>query len=488
MNKLLPTFLLLLFFIIACNKGNDHGKMTPLIKVKSFDQISAEEFILRIIYSKRPSYCSGNHRIHKKIILNSLLAEKLFAMNEGNDNLLSGSERFQLYLTAHQEKAMRYYLFQETQKDSLSADSIVVNKTFDQYSYQYTARVLAAPLYLDPDTLPVVFAQLVDDSIFDSTLVDTFYQKKFTWNHYDEDPITKKIYEKEQNINDIVGPIYTDSCLYYIEIAEKVFQPPANNMESMIKAKISLDLLYQDYLEYINKQTINAEVKLNTDTFNAFADILYNHTVRDSQKRGTFASVWRNQSVIHLYDCYEQLHALFPKPLLVFGNEEWTVETLLKKASTNPIIIESVSGTDELWYDLLRKAVTEIAVKDAYTQKAYDKNLHRTPLIMQYKLMFRDAYLAELHREYFLLRLEYENKMEQDYFMIIHSYLNPYVENMFKSYSPRIKLNTKVYRQIDLAGIDIDTFIGLKYLPTDVPLFPLITTYKWLDYVKVYSD
>ena len=39
--------------------------------------ITKNDFIIRSEYTIRPSYCKSNNQIHKKIILNSLIAEKL---------------------------------------------------------------------------------------------------------------------------------------------------------------------------------------------------------------------------------------------------------------------------------------------------------------------------------------------------------------------------------------------------------------------------
>ena len=74
--------------------------------------ITKQDFIRRAEYTIRPDYCRQSNYIHKKIILNSLIAEKLTSieMEEKEDALLN-SQNFHYYLQGRKEQAMRklYY-------------------------------------------------------------------------------------------------------------------------------------------------------------------------------------------------------------------------------------------------------------------------------------------------------------------------------------------------------------------------------------------
>jgi len=76
--------------------------------------ITIQDFIRRAEYTIRPPYCSQGNYIHKKIILNSLIAEKLTAL-EFEKSSISASENknFQAYLTGRKEQAMRQKYFAE---------------------------------------------------------------------------------------------------------------------------------------------------------------------------------------------------------------------------------------------------------------------------------------------------------------------------------------------------------------------------------------
>ena len=85
-----------------------------IILVKIGDvTISSEEFMRRSEMTIRPAYCSGNNNIHKKIVLNSMIAEKMLALEAGEMNQLTESSQFQFYIQGRQEQAMREWLLHE---------------------------------------------------------------------------------------------------------------------------------------------------------------------------------------------------------------------------------------------------------------------------------------------------------------------------------------------------------------------------------------
>ena len=75
-------FLIFILFTCSCStKSLAKGDFNNSILVQIDDFIILKnEFIQRAEYVLRPDYCSYNNNIHKQIILNSLIAEKLLAI------------------------------------------------------------------------------------------------------------------------------------------------------------------------------------------------------------------------------------------------------------------------------------------------------------------------------------------------------------------------------------------------------------------------
>jgi hypothetical protein len=76
---------MILFFFTSCGTKEDDNEVI-LAKIGN-KNISADEFIRRAEYTIRPPYCNGNSKIHKKIVLNSLIAEKLMSLEAGEQNI-----------------------------------------------------------------------------------------------------------------------------------------------------------------------------------------------------------------------------------------------------------------------------------------------------------------------------------------------------------------------------------------------------------------
>ena len=77
-------FILLLPFFFSCERETKEQRKEQILVRVGDKSISANEFIRRAEFTIRPTYCSEDNYIHRKIILNSLVAEKLLALEAGD--------------------------------------------------------------------------------------------------------------------------------------------------------------------------------------------------------------------------------------------------------------------------------------------------------------------------------------------------------------------------------------------------------------------
>lgn len=124
---LIVPILTLLFW--GCSKQPPPATETILAKVGS-KTISVNEFIRRSEYTIRPAWCSEDNYVHRKIVLNSLIAEKLLALEAGVENELAQNGEFQLYLTGRKEQAMRQWLYQQVAVEQVQLDSAEINQEY----------------------------------------------------------------------------------------------------------------------------------------------------------------------------------------------------------------------------------------------------------------------------------------------------------------------------------------------------------------------
>ena len=96
--------LALLFFIFYfCSCENSNNKSTVINNVNNNllttigdREITVNDFIKRCEYVPRPNYCKNNNYVHKKIALNSLIAEKLLAIEYEKKNFSFTSAQINL--------------------------------------------------------------------------------------------------------------------------------------------------------------------------------------------------------------------------------------------------------------------------------------------------------------------------------------------------------------------------------------------------------
>jgi hypothetical protein len=122
--------------ILHCAKRDEAAPETLIARIGD-KTISQNEFIRRAEYTIRPSYCRGDDYVQKKIVLNSLVAEKLLALEAGNENPLLQNEAWQLYLQGRQEQAMRQWLYYKEGHGKVVLDTTEVKKFYEIAGRKY---------------------------------------------------------------------------------------------------------------------------------------------------------------------------------------------------------------------------------------------------------------------------------------------------------------------------------------------------------------
>ena len=118
--------------------------------------ITKQDFIRRAEYTIRPDYCRQSNYIHKKIILNSLIAEKLTALEmEDKDDKLLRSKNFHYFLQGRKEQAMRKLYYYDNFYNKVSVPDSLIKKRF-----KVAGRTVDISYISLPD---LIFVQKVND-------------------------------------------------------------------------------------------------------------------------------------------------------------------------------------------------------------------------------------------------------------------------------------------------------------------------------------
>ena len=117
-----------LSLMISCGTPEQEEPEESILVEVGDVTISVSEFIRRAEYTIRPPYCKGSNNLDKKIVINSLIAEKMFALEATDTNFVVSSERVQLYLQGLKEQAMRQWLYAKAADEKVELDSTEVLK------------------------------------------------------------------------------------------------------------------------------------------------------------------------------------------------------------------------------------------------------------------------------------------------------------------------------------------------------------------------
>ena len=126
----LPSVLLFYFILSCADHKVENAKVSPesgnVLTSIGNKVITVNDYIKRCEYVPRPNYCKNNNYIHKKIALNSLIAEKLLAL-EFEKKKLNFTNAQNSLITGRKEQSMRQMMLKVNGFDKVKLDSGVVD-------------------------------------------------------------------------------------------------------------------------------------------------------------------------------------------------------------------------------------------------------------------------------------------------------------------------------------------------------------------------
>ena len=131
--------------ILSCHKRTIEEPKEKILVEIGDKNISVDEFIRRAEYTVRPPYCRGNHNLDKKIIINSLIAEKLMSIEAGDANEFISHDNIQAYLRGRREQAMRQWLYEEEARNKVALDTAQVLQSVQVAGRRYTISYFNLP-------------------------------------------------------------------------------------------------------------------------------------------------------------------------------------------------------------------------------------------------------------------------------------------------------------------------------------------------------
>ena len=492
-----PIWIILGIGLIALNCSKKVPEQPDqLVLAKIGDRIlTVEEFLKRSEYNIRPVYCKMDNYIHKKIVLNSLVAEKLFAFEAGENNQLTKSPAFQNYIKGRKEQDMRKWLFKEEGLEKAQVDTNKIKKAFRYAGREYEI----AYFTVNSDSVAKDIHNKINsknytfEKVFNEILpLGKLPKRTVQWEKEENPVIHEALFSDDLKVGQVIGPLNAEDKVYTtIKILSWTDKPAIT--DEQIKQRwrdVKQKLLRQESNKVYTKFVLNLmkgkEVKFNGDVLFKLADIVKPfYLFTSSDKEEAFKQgYWEKgkQDKIPKDEIENNFKEINDQPLLTINGQIWTVANLRDEISLHPLVFRKRNINNSEFPEQLKFAIVDL-IRDKYiTKEAYQRGYDKINTVIQDTDMWQDYALSLFQREKYLESVGNEYDFSTDYMKAINKYLNAYVDSLQVKYSDQIEINMKIFEKLKLTRIDMFVMDQNVPYPTVVPGFPILTTEHKLDY------
>ncbi|MBU4444630.1 hypothetical protein KJ656_06050 [bacterium] len=458
--------------------------------------ITVNEFIRRAEYTIRPAYCKRDNYIHQKIILNSLIAEKLLALEAGSDNELVKNEEFRNYIRGRKEQAMRQYFYYNRAYNKVEPDTADLKRIYKLAGRIYKIQYLRLP---DENFVAAFLKLYKQDGIsFDSLAIEllgdsTIPERQINFDDDLSNEFFDIFYSKPLEKDQLIGPVKNEDNSYLIMkvagwktsivISDEEIKKRWNDVRDKLK-NIAANQLYAQQVSALMK---GKRLEFTEDTFYQLTDILAPLYMKSMQNKNEAFNqkFWGQEVEVDLDTTYDQsFESLRQKQLFTINGVVWKVGDFEKALQSHPLVFRKRQFSREEFPEQFKFAVADL-IRDIYiNREAYKAGYNNVPVVKNYANMWHDNLVSMHWRNEYLKRAGFQGNFGNNYMKAIENYLNPYVDSLQQKYSDLIEINIDAFEKIDLTNIDM--FALQKNVPYPIvsPAFPLITTDHKLDYGK----
>ncbi len=491
---LITTLGVALLLLVSCeSKSKPVGEVLARIGDRV---ITKEDFMRRSEYTIRPNYCSGTNYIHRKIILNSLIAEKLLAL-EYPDSPIKSDTDFVAYIEGRQEQTMRQWLFKKQAYDLVEIDTSALKKAnrlaSRTYSIQFTT--------LQDAKGAEAWIAATDDGYDFETIArslspsDFIPEKSLTWFDREDQSIWEAVFENSHQKGAVIGPLALEDGQHIVLRIKGWVDRPAVTESSKLQQwedvhtrliEIEADGIYR---RYVGSIMTDKQLNLNLEVFKSYSARTAQLYLRSAEEKKKMLNraVWNAEEQVFT-ESLNDLPGGLPGDAILFdvNGEEWTVDRFESYLKKHPLVFRNKKMSHREFPEQLKFAMADM-VRDYYiTERAYDLGYDEVTNVMQSTQMWEDHYVSRQSRNDYLSRTmdssSYSTKTSE--IDIIETFMDPYMDSLQSKYSDVISIDMDMFEELELSNIPMMVSNRNVPFPLNVPAFPRLTTDNKLNYGK----
>lgn len=471
------------------------GSTQETVLAKVADKIiTVKEFYERCEYTIRPQYAKGNSELEKKIILNSLIAEKLFTLEREKQSDLFSQKKFRQTILGRKEQIMRHLLFYAEGYNKAEVDSAKFVQQYKRAGREYDvefvnikedheAKYIERQLFADSISFKQMYAELTGDTIV------PHYNVK--WNSPEYPQVSEILFnDKNPEIGKVYGPLKLDETTLFLKVKGWTDKPALTQNDqaqrySNVKEKLLMDDGVNRYAEFVKKVMQGKKLDFNRNVFFKLVQVfapVYNQSLQKAKEDFADRNLDENSDIRNkIFELGNDLAAIKDDALMTIDGQIWTVGMFADEIEKHPLVFRNKNFAGKDFPKHFRLAIVDL-IRDKYlTEQAYARNYDKEFVVKRTENMWTDA-LVSFYEQNKFLREKGINEFLT--YKVVNEVFKPYIDELQKKYSDQIEVNIDEYVKLKLTRIDMFAVEKNVPYPIIVPAFPNITTDYHLDYGK----
>ena len=483
MSKVALPLLIVLFAIFqSCEKSVEKNRIQSqniLVEIGE-KKIMVNEFIKRAEYTPRPSYCRGDSYIHKKIVLNSLIAEKLLAL-EFEKNNYSMTEAQKDIIKGQKEQGMRQEMLKVFGYETVEIDSAKIKKIANLSKRSYNIKFI---------TIDKKYTKVINNIANDYKIEGLI--KRLNLN---TDLIKKSVSKSEEMIeavhevlffrgpikNKIYGPFKIDqkkiicfeidSWITSVDVTQKQKEETWQEVENNYKEKNAI----QNYAAYVKKIMKGKSLDYKADVFDDFSNKLRKIYLIEKEKKEAVINneIWEINENTDIVS-FEDIKKINDNILLNHDDKDYSVLDFLNLIKKHPLVFRNKKTNKKLFSNELKYAIADLFRDVHITQKAYGLDFDNHNSVIRIRNKWADYIKSTVYQKKYLSSRGAQKERL--------SFMKVKVDSLQSIYSNVIKIDTDKFEKINLSSVDMNVnFSNQPYAKVE-PNFPVLTDDHLMDY------
>ncbi len=483
--------LIIIFGLFSCSGRVPENNLDILAKVGD-RIITKQDFIRRAEYSIRPLYCRQANYIHKKIILNSLIAEKLLALEAEKAKVdLLDNPLFQSFVLGRSEQAMRQLHYYDEFYKQVELDSAAVLN-----AYKLAGRTVDITFINLPD---LNSANTIKNLVMEGISLDSAYtmiwgqhtppKRQLNWFDKESVDLHKAIFNPDVTKGSIIGPLVPDNKTFLLlQVNGWTDRPAITESEKSlritdVRKRLRENDAEQKYKEWVHNIMTGKQLELNPNVFPAYAEKVTDiYLQSDSVKQAQYGKfLWADPELDFIRD------SLTSAPLESFAetdilfhvdNVSWTIQKFHQEIRKHPLVFRKKKMNRGEFQEQLKFAIADLVRNIEITQYCYKNKYEQSSTVKLNRELWFDSSIARYYRNILFKEMGvlYDNPEN------VATRLNPIVDSLQTIYSDQIEIDTDLFESIELTSIDMTVIQHGVPFSKVVPPFPVFTNDNKLDY------